>query len=63
MRHLRHLRPCFSSSVNTAEDAGDFPIAERRGKQSAWLSAQHYKKLGRSPNPLHNHNFTKGLII
>ena len=41
MRHLRHLRPCFSSSVNNAEDTSCFPVAFRRGKQSAWLSAQH----------------------
>ena len=41
MRHLRHLRPCFSSSVNNAEDTICFPVVFRRGKQSAWLSAQH----------------------
>ena len=41
MRHLRHLRPWFSSSVNHAEDTSCFPVAFRRGKQSAWLSAQH----------------------
>ena len=41
MRHLRHLRPYFSSSVNHAEDTSYFPVAFRRGKQSAWLSAQH----------------------
>ena len=41
MRHLRHLRPYSSPSVNNAEDTSYFPIAERRGKQSAWLSAQH----------------------
>ena len=41
MRHLRHLRPYFSSSVNNAEDTSHFPVAFRRGKQSAWLSAQH----------------------
>ena len=43
MRHLRHLRPYFSSSVNQAEDTSYFPVAFRRGKQSAWLSAQHKK--------------------
>ena len=41
MRHLRHLRPYFSSSVNNAEDTSYFPVVFRRGKQSAWLSAQH----------------------
>ena len=40
---MRHLRPYFSSSVNNAEDTSYFPVAIRRGKQSAWLSAQHKK--------------------
>ena len=44
MRHLRHLRPWFSSSVNQAEDTSCFPGAFRRGKQSAWLAAQHNNK-------------------
>lgn len=59
MRHLRHLRPWFSSSVNHAEDTSYFPVAFRRGKQSARLSAQRYKKLGSCPNPLHNDHFIR----
>lgn len=41
------------------QDTSHFPVVFRRGKQSAWLSAQHCRLLGRSPNPLHTNHFIR----